>query len=249
VLDRRLDLLAQVASLPILFPRLRAGGGAFEGWIVRVGSEQPDVERLEQAIDEGIARLEPAARERIVATAATELATAWQSYVAEIDDEPAAIEALLSGAVVAALGEQRTLEPRVLAVIEEVESARGGIEPLALVLDATSLWSAAEGEEVEGAVEALSEELDDEEYERAWDAAIDEVAARHWTPAHEERLALLVARARAQLPVAEFPLASAAVLAACERFEEDGELRARLGRLLLGGTLGPLRMLDFALAA
>jgi hypothetical protein len=39
------------------------------------------------------------------------------------------------------------------------------------------------------------------------------------------------------------------VLAACERFEEDGELRARLGRLLLGGTLGPLRMLDFALAA
>jgi hypothetical protein len=212
-------------------------------------SEQPDAERLEQAIDEGIARLEPADRERIVATAATELATTWQSYLAEIDDEPAAVEALLSGAVVAALGEQRTLERRVLDVIEEFESTREGIEPLALVLDATSLWSVTEGEEVEGAVEALSDELDDEEYERAWDAAIDAVAERQWTPAHEERLALLVARARAQLPVAEFPLASAAVLAACERFEHDVGVRRRLGRLLLAGTLGPLRMLDFALAA
>jgi hypothetical protein len=237
-------------SLPILFPRLRASGKGFDAWVERVLREDSRVGHLtDELLDEGVGLVATAERERILATAVTELRHAWSGLLDEIGDSEAAADALLTGAVAVALREERTLDPRRLDVIEEFPETRVGVKPLALVLDATSLWSAVEGQEAKDAVEALPDELDDEQYARAWDAAFDELARRRWTPAHEERLALLVARVRAQLPAAEFPLASAAVLSACKRFEENSELRAHLGRLLLAGTLGPLRMLDFALAA
>jgi hypothetical protein len=76
---------------------------------------------------------------------------------------------------------------------------------------------------------------------------VERVAAAHWTE-HEQRLTLLVARARAGLPVNGFRKASRAIGRACDRLEKDELFRRRLGTMLLADALDALPV-DRLLAA
>jgi hypothetical protein len=82
---------------------------------------------------------------------------------------------------------------------------------------------------------------DDDADEILWIAAIKAEAARLWSPRHERRLARLVERLSAQLPIAGWANASAVLADGCVGFERDPEVRLKLAALLLADSLDPLQ--------
>ena len=89
------------------------------------------------------------------------------------------------------------------------------------MLESGDLWGIHESIRTEADLAAVPDELDDEEYERRWEQTIGVAAARLTTRWHRKRLAVLVRRLRARLPLADYPAASAALESACDAFERD----------------------------
>jgi hypothetical protein len=248
---QRIELVGQAAVLPTLFPVLRPESEAFDAWVDRVRAAGPAPRGLSnEVLDEAVARVDEAERERIAEALSAELGQVWRSLCDELGDEPALRDAVLTGAVAAALHEERSLDPAVLDLLEDGDEFRDDpVEALSLARDATDLWSVVEATAAEAACDAIPDEVDDDEYEARWQAAIADTADRFWTDRHARRLATLVGRARSRLPDPAFSDASAVLAEACERVSGDeGEARV-LGADLLGDTLGALRQLDLGPAA
>jgi hypothetical protein len=148
------------------------------------------------------------------------------------------------GSVVAALHERRELEAAALDHLEGCEHCRAGAaESLAAVLEACDFWSLGEAEQAEAALARVPEaEVDD----GVFAATLTFQAASMWSDEHVRRLELLVGRVRAQLPVADRPLASAALSEACAAVEGEHGVRTQLAGLLLADTLGPARLIRLA---
>jgi hypothetical protein len=147
----------------------------------------------------------------------------------ELGSEEVAAEAVVVGAVLAAVRERERPEPIALRLLE-VKAPDDPVETLALVLDSGDLWSVHESAQLDDAL-----------------AAGDEIAsttARLTTPWHERRLALLVDRLRARLPFAGFADASAALATACDAFGRDPSQAPRLAELLLVDSLRRLEQAD-----
>jgi hypothetical protein len=212
------DLLA----LAFHFPRLRPGTPSFDAW-ARVAP----AELGREAVAEGVARLDMDERERIVDGFAAEYPEIWSGAVADLGNETLAIDLVLGGAVVAGLKERRRL-PRVeaLDLLEGEGAARADpVAALALTLDGADLWSVYESDQAADALERA--------YLRSAITLRSE-ADRLATPWHRERLGVLVDRLRASLPLAGYPLASAAIERACDQVEADEKLvRRLLAELLL----------------
>jgi hypothetical protein len=144
--------------------------------------------------------------------------------------------------VVAGLEEVRAVDPSVLDLIEENEFIAGDpVAALALALVATELWSIAEATAAGGALAEIPDVMDDDAYEILSIAAIESEAARLWSPRHERRLARLVERLSAQLPIAGRANASAVLADGCAGCERNGEVRKRLAAMLLADSLAPLQ--------
>jgi hypothetical protein len=248
---RRVGLIGQAAVLPTLFPVLRPESEAFDAWVDRVRAADPAPPGLSNdVLHDGMARVDEAERERIAQVLSAELRRAWRSLCDELGDEPALRDAVLTGAVAAALHEERSLDPAVLDLLEDGDELRDDpADALALALDATDLWSVVEATAAEAACDAIPDEVDDDEYEARWQAAIADTADRLWTDRHARRLAILVGRVRSRLPDPAFSHASAILAEACERVSGDENEARVLGADLLGDTLGALRRLDLGLAA
>ena len=105
------------------------------------------------------------------------------------------------------------------------------------MLECGDLWSVRESIQLDAALAALPDELDDEEYERRWKETIEVMATRLTTRWHRKRLPVLVRRLRARLPLAGYAEVSAALESACESFERDSAVRARLAAELLADSL------------
>jgi hypothetical protein len=234
-LETAADALEEALTLAEHFPRLRPQGAAFAAWAEWAAEHDPG----EISIDAGIAVLDAAERERIVRTHAQEQAKAWQSLCADVGGERLAETMLLSGAVVAGVRERYGPERFRLAFLEQ----RAGLEEtrhaLSWVLDGHDLWSLIESAEADAALSSLDEgdELDDEAYETLWEATLASEACRMWTPWHDARLAALVTRMRAWLPIAGFPAASALLEAACDEFEPGTAIAKSVAADLLHGSL------------
>src|SRR5438128_1337946 len=144
--------------LPRPRTRARPKGGCVRG-AIRAGLDVPPaatrlsrVRRLgsrstrgrgDACVDRG-GRGTPAAaeRERIVRAHAHEFPGVWRSLVDDLGDEHEAEQLVLIGAVVAAFGEVRSVDPSVLELIEENEAiAEDPVEALAIAIEATDLWS------------------------------------------------------------------------------------------------------------
>lgn len=232
----RLEVLVEDATrVARLFPQLRPVGKAFSAWADRVAAD----DAAEASAADALALIEPAERSRI----ADGLPGIRERYCAELGDERLAEQALLVGAVAAAVDERLPPDPRMLELLEEREDLRSDpVEALALALEAGDLWGLVETAQLETALRDLPEELDDEEYEQHWDAIVAAEAkrlARRW---HKRRLAELVGRLASQLPFSDYPAASAALALACEAFEHDRGVRARLAAALLGDSLSVSRL-------
>lgn len=231
--------------LPTLFPALRPEGEAFDRWVDQLGAVDI-VELSERQLQEGVAPIEAGEKARIAAAAAA-LEPAWQALSDELGEGPAC-DALLLGGVLAALHEERTLDPELLELLEGGEAGHP-VTALSSSLDPTDLWSVVEAAAAEAACEGIPDELDDEAYERLWESAIVETADLLWSDWHARRLATLVERVRGQLPARGFPRASALLAEGCEDVRKDAHLARSVAAELLGDTLGALRQLELDLAA
>jgi hypothetical protein len=233
-LERLAPVIEEIVGLPALFPRLRPVGSEFDAWADSFAAGEFEV----ALIDDGIRRLSPDERERIERAHAEEFPAVWRSLCAEAGDEELARRALIAGAVVAAIGERLPPDPERVDVLEwRARDQSDFADTLAIVLDCRDLWSLHESIQADEAAQAISEELDDDVYETVWNAVVAlqaEQLAGDW---HHGRLALLVRRLRARLPLEDAPLASAALQEACAAFERDPEVRARLSAYLLGDSL------------
>ncbi len=221
-----------------MFPLLRPDSPEFDAWV----DTRRDAEVTRASIEEAGALLPAAERERIVRAHAQEFPGVWRSLVDDLGDEHEAEEVVFVGALVAALEEVRAMDPIVLELIEENEVVTGeAVEALAMALVATDLWSIAEATAADEALAKVPDFLDDDAYEILWIAAIKAEAARLWSPRHERRLARLVERLSAQLPIAGRANASAVLADGCAGFERDPEVRLKLAALLLADSLDPLQ--------
>jgi hypothetical protein len=228
-----------------MFPLLRPDCPEFDAWVD--ARRESEVTRV--SIDEAGALLPAAERERIVRAHAQEFPGVWRSLIDDLGDEPAAEAVVFIGVVMAALQELRAVDSSVLELIEESEDVRTDpVFALALALVATDLWSIAEATAAEEALAAIPDFLDDDAYEILWIAAIEAKAARLWSPRHERRLARLVERLSAQLPIAGRANASAVLADGCDRFERDAEVRLRLAAMLLADSLDPLQQTQILMA-
>jgi len=237
-LVRRSDAFEELFGLATMFPLLRPDSPGFDAWV----DARRESEVTRASIEEAGALLPAAERERIVGAHAQEFPGVWRSLVDDLGDEHEAEEAVFIGAVVAALEEVRVVDPSVLELIEENDDiAAHPVEALATALEATDLWSINEASAVDEALAMIPDVLDDGAYEILCIAAIEAEAARLWSPRHEGRLARLVERLSAQLPIAGRAKASSVLAEGCAGFERDGAMRLRLAAMLLADTLDPLQ--------
>jgi hypothetical protein len=221
-----------------MFPVLRPDCPDFDEW---VGARR-ESEVTRASIEEAGALLPAGERERIVRAHAQDFPGVWRSLVDDLGDEHEAEEAVFIGALVAALEEVRAVDPSVLEPIEENDVIAGDpVAALAIALVAADLWSIAETTAADEALAEIPDFLDDNAYEILWIAAIEAEAARLWSRRHERRLARLVERLKAQLPIAGRAKASAVLADGCASFERDEEVRLRLAAMLLAESLDPLQ--------
>jgi len=238
-LVRGADAFEELFALASMFPLLRPDSPEFDAWVeARGGSE---VTRA--SIEEAAALLPAAERERIVRAHAQEFPGVWRTLVDDLGDEHEAEEVVFIGAVVAALEEVRSVNPSVLDLIEENEGiAEDPVGALAMALVATDLWSIAEATAADEPLAKIADDvLDDDVYEILCKAAIEAEAARLWSPRHERRLARLVERLSAHLPIAGRANASAVLADGCAGCERNGEVRKRLAAMLLADSLALLQ--------
>lgn len=226
----RLRLTAETAeellTLALHFPRCRPETEAFEAWALEALGEADD-----RILADGLAELDEDERERIVRDFAREQPKAWRSLLGDFGNEELAAELLLIGAVAAGVAERRRLEEALWLVEDgDLDSLRA----LATAIPGEDVWSVVESAVAAGALGAIPDELDDDEYERRWTEVLDEQVSRLGTPWHDARLDALAGRLRRALPDPEFPVASRVLLDACERLDE---LRGPLLRELLSDSL------------
>jgi hypothetical protein len=232
-LQRAAEAVEEAYGLPVHFPRLRARGAAFDAWASEAAARGLD----DATVQAGIALLDPAEHARIVRECREEDTSAWPGIVEEVGDQHAAETALLAGAIVAAVVE-RIPPPALRIAFLERFPIEDAAEMVAYVVRPEDLWSILESALLDQELVRLDERLGDPEaFEQAFDGAVDDFARRHWSEWHEERLAELVARARALLPYDAFPKAAAAIEAACGEVERSPTVREALAVILLSRSL------------
>jgi hypothetical protein len=237
-LVRGADAFEELFGLACMFPLLRPDSPEFDAWV----DARRESEVTRASIEEAGALVPAEERARIGRAHAQEFPSVWRSLVDDLGDEAEAEEVVFVGALVAALQEVRAVDPVVLELIEDNEVFTGdAVEALAIALVATDLWSIAEATAADEALAKVPDFLDDDAYEILWIAAIKGEAARLWSPRHERRLARLVERLSAQLPIAGRANACAVLADGCAGFERDPELRFKLAALLLADSLDPLQ--------
>jgi hypothetical protein len=184
-------------------------------------------------------------RRTFVAAYASRYPDSWLELVTDAGGAETAERLAIAGALAAALSETRTPNPSALELLDDAGDAA---EELALVIDATNLWSIDEAAGLDEVLARLDSYFDDDADDVLWHATVADVAARLWTDLHARRLDVLVERVRGYLPRLE-PSARKILGRACAAYERDATTRRRVCALLLSDTLGPLFAVNSSFAA
>ena len=225
---RAADAGGELIALAYHFPRFRPRSAAFDAWAATAPEDPSD-----EALAAGLATLDADERRRIVDGFAQEQAAVWQSVLADFGNDELAVELLLVGAVAAGVNERRRPLDEALWLLE----FDGEVDPvtaLATAIEPEDLWSIIESAETAAALDAVSDDLDADEFERRSIAVLESQAARLRTTWHDERLDALLAALRERLPDPDYARASAALLDAIDRGDA---VRSRLATALLADSL------------
>jgi hypothetical protein len=210
------------------FPQLRPGPGALafaEDVAARLGPNDGEVpaEDVGAALD----LIDDGERRGLVHCFATEQADQWAAVCADSGGVAALEDALVAGAVRAAILERRLPPASRLADLETgrapTHSAR---EVLAVTLPPEAVWSIVDVQEAELA-------LTHADSEEAWRRTGIEIATERGSDVHSLRVRTLAAVLRRQLPLIDFPRASALLEDAYARaVDEPGFDSLVAGKLL-----------------
>jgi hypothetical protein len=207
---------------------------AYDAWVRAVVAGELDAD-----IEEAITTLGEEESRRIVDSCLALYPAEWSGLASRCQSELVAVAALVGGAVAAGIRDYRPPEPIDLETVEESDDLAGDpFEALAMCLDGGQLWDSEEGREAERAIDAITDWVDDEAYDRRFEEVLNDLAARCMTDWHRRRLARLVARVNEQLPYEGLPRASTAILSGCGQFAADEQFRLRLAATLLGDMMG-----------
>jgi hypothetical protein len=221
-LERRLDALAEARDLGVLFPWLRPADEAVAraaGLVHDDGPAAADIARLVDADD----------RRRLVDAYATEFPAEWEGVCAEVGDADAAADALVAGALRAAVAERSPRSSELFAAVERSPIAVDEpLEALALALRPASIWSIVEAVTAAEHATARAGGAGDV------DVLLDEAARERLGPEHVERVRALSRFLAVQLPAPGFPRASAVLAEACALVEADVEAAADVAAAALG---------------
>lgn len=236
-LERVDEARAALFSLASLFPRLRPDARGFDAWLAGLGPDLRGRARFEgELIEAGIDAIREAERVRILAAAAA----LWAGFSLDPDGELVARDLsdslVLGGSVAAALRESPPLDPVMLQLLEdEPEDDPREVLSLALSYNAADLWSISEASEASRRFDAVDpdDELDEEAFERAADAALRAYADEVWTDGHDRRMRRLLSLLADDLPRPDFPAATAKLGDARKRAEAEPAIRRDVAAALL----------------
>lgn len=212
--------LAEAHNFPVFHPDVRPRGERFDAFAERVAKRLPEgsLPALPDEVSHALSLLGRAERARLVDAVATTHPADWRRLCGAVSDRAALERALLSGAVLAAVGERRPPARGLLEMLETTADLPSPAPLLALVTPPQLAWSI---EEAEDAAEAHTlAELE----ERAW-AAVAEP--------HEERVRAFASRLEAVLPLAGLPRMSTLLRASCRRFRDDPAHARKVAAALL----------------
>ena len=233
-LEDQLVAVKEIARLAFRSPQLVPLSDGYEAWLHAVLADEKTA-RPEDAIT----TLGAAECRRIVEVCLALYPVEWAMLAGRCHDEHEALTALVGGAVVAGIRDYQPLARRALETVEQSDDlCRDPAEALAMCLHGDQLWDIEEGRVADSMIGEIPDGVSDDVYERRFEAAVDDVAARWATDWHHRRLANLVARIGDQLPREGYPQASVAILAGCEQFASDERVRLRLAATLLGDLIG-----------
>ena len=210
-------------ALASLTPRLRPDSASFDAWAGGLGpaGDRPPADVLAA----GVEALGPDERLRITADCAGGGANAWRTVCAE--DGELAETLLLQGAVLAGLHERAPIPEQYFRAVElHRETCERQVCALTVVLNPSDVWGLVETVEIDDASDGRPDRA-------------DELARIRWTPAHQRRLDLVLARLRAELPAAP-PVARAVLEDALAAVDRAPALRVELGAALLDQAIGLL---------
>jgi hypothetical protein len=221
-LERRLDALAEAGDLGALFPWLRPADEAVVRAAGLVHDDGPAAAELARLVDADD-------RRRLVGAYAAEFPGEWEGLSAEVGDADAAADALVAGALRAAVAERGPPPSRLFEAVERSPVAVDEpLEALALALRPASIWSIVE------AVNAAEDATARAGGAGDVDVLLDEAARERLGPEHVERVRALSRFLAAGLPAPRFPRASAVLAEACALVEADVEAAADVAAAALG---------------
>jgi len=206
------------------FPQLRPGPGALvaaEDLATSLGPNDGEVaaERIRAEVE----RLDDGERRGLVVAFASEHADQWAAVCADAHDVAALEDALVAGSVRASIQERRLPHASRLSDLEVGRApAANAREVLAVTLPPEAGWSIVDAQAAERAAS-----------EAAGLAAVTKVAEERASEGHALRVRALAAALRRQLPLGEFPRASALLDEAYGRALDDQGFADVVGKDLL----------------
>jgi hypothetical protein len=209
----REQALREAEVVAWMFPAVRVSESDLEAFIAETARVYPNDDPPESVIKEGLADISTAERRRVVNLWAEPYADRWASMTHAAGDVEAAEEALLIGALRAAVAERQTTPTELVRPLDGGGLRRSPFAALAVVLPPALVWSI---DEARAAKVAGSQRR-----ERARMDAVEGVAYALMTFAHIRRTTALAARLASELPFEVLPRASKTLSDACTDVERS----------------------------
>jgi hypothetical protein len=227
------DAFDMAQNLARCFPELRPRGEEAIAFAEETAAllGEDDFHVPSDLLVEGLERVEQVERRRLVELFAGDQPMGWRTLVADFRGNPVAAErALVRGAIKWAICERRDRPRSVLAPLEDdhpLPRTPGAL--VALVLEPSYLWSIVEASAVPVTVPSL---VDDDV---SWVKAAEPIARDRVTPAHVDRVRMLLQPFATQLPIRSLPRASKSLAADVERVRRRTDAAEVAAGLLLVG--------------
>ena len=197
----RVQALREAEAIAWMFPSVRLSGAEVDAFADRAALEHSSDDDLPKALlDEGLALVNGAERQRLVEVWAETYADRWASLTRASGDVDAAERALVVGALRAAVAERQPTPHELVEPLEGGALRRSPFAALAVVLPPAFVWSVDEARAAELAAS--------QRRGRGRMDVVEGVAYALMTFTHTRRTSALAARLAAELPFAGLPEAS-----------------------------------------